>query len=51
MSMMKASIWIDFFIGSVIGSLKIALMFCIVLSSALIGLTIGTMTLYGEKNL
>lgn len=45
------SVWIDFFIGSVVGSLKLATLFLVVFIFALTGLVIGTLTLYGETDL
>ena len=45
------SVWIDFFIGSVVGSLKLATLFLVVFIFALTGLVIGTLTLYGENDL
>jgi hypothetical protein len=50
-TMLNKSIWIDFFLGSVIGSLKMALMFIMIFTLALAGITISTMTLYGDISL
>ena len=49
--MLKVSVWLDFFIGSVLGSLKLALMFLMLFLSTIIGLVVGSMTLYGQNNL
>lgn len=51
MKMMTYSIWIDFFLGSVLGSLRLAVMFVLMFLSTIIGLVVTSMTLYGEDNL
>jgi hypothetical protein len=51
MTMMKHFRWVNFFLGSVIESLKIALSFMCIFVGTLIGMAICCMTLYGSDSL
>ncbi len=51
LTMLKYSVWIDFFQGSVVRSWKMAIMFLLVFCCAFFGVTVGTMAIYGNTDL
>ena len=51
LTMLKHFRWVEFFLDSVIHSLRIALSFTIIFVATLIGLAICCMTLYGNESL